>query len=130
MNDDQHKKRQISLGYVAVALLLIFGLQFLFVRGMNREIPYSEFKQYLDQGMLRDLSVSPTDIRGVIVRGETEDAVEEKEMTILFTGMTVYMLHEGLKHMFELSEEQMATIIDDFFTKHYPKLMRREQSGG
>ena len=30
MNDDQHKKRQISLGYVAVALLLIFGLQFLF----------------------------------------------------------------------------------------------------
>jgi hypothetical protein len=63
-----------------------------------------------------------------IVRGETEDAVEEKEMTVLFTGITVYMLHEGLKSMFELSEEQMATIIDDFFTKHYSKFIKREQS--
>ncbi|MFA5055205.1 MAG: hypothetical protein WC562_03405 [Dehalococcoidia bacterium] len=63
-----------------------------------------------------------------IVRGETEDAVEEKEMTVLFTGITVYMLHEGLKKMFELSEEQMATIIDDFFTKHYSKFIKREQS--
>jgi cell division protease FtsH len=72
MNDDQHKKRQISLGYIAIALLLIFGLQFLFVRGMSREIPYSEFKQYLEQGMVGDLVVSQTDIRGVIVRGETE----------------------------------------------------------
>ena len=25
MNDDQHKKRQISLGYVAIALLLMLG---------------------------------------------------------------------------------------------------------
>jgi len=40
------------------------------------------------------------------------------------------MLHEGLKHMFELSEEQMATIIDDFFTKHYPKFIRRETREG
>ena len=72
MNDDQHKKRQISLGYIAIALLLIFGLQFLFVRGMSREIPYSEFKQYLEQGMVGDLVVSQTDIRGVIVRSETE----------------------------------------------------------
>jgi len=71
MNDDQHKKRQISLGYIAIALLLIFGLQFLFVRGMSREIPYSEFKQYLEQGMVGDLVVSQTDIRGVIVRSET-----------------------------------------------------------
>jgi len=72
MNDDQHKKRQISLGYIAIALLLIFGLQFLFVRGTSSEIPYSEFKQYLERGMLGDLVVSQTDIRGVIVRSETD----------------------------------------------------------
>ena len=72
MNDDQHKKRQISLGYIAIALLLIFGLQFLFVRGTSSEIPYSEFKQYLELGMLGDLVVSQTDIRGVIVRSETD----------------------------------------------------------
>jgi len=62
-----------------------------------------------------------------IVRGETEDAVEEKEMTVLFTGVTVYMLHEGLKHMFELSESQMVGIIENFFTNYYPKFIKREQ---
>ena len=62
-----------------------------------------------------------------IVRGETEDADEAKELSILFTGVTVYMLHEGLKHMFELSENQMVGIIDDFFTNYYPKFIRREQ---
>ncbi len=72
MNDDQHRRRQISLGYIAIALLLIFGLQFLFMRGMSREIPYSEFKQYLDQGLVRDLVISPTDIRGVIVQSEQQ----------------------------------------------------------
>jgi hypothetical protein len=62
-----------------------------------------------------------------IVRGETEDADEAKELSILFTGVTVYMLHEGLKHMFELPENQMVGIIDDFFTNYYPKFIRREQ---
>ena len=62
-----------------------------------------------------------------IVRGETEDAIEEKELTVLFTGITVYMLHEGLKHMFELSESQMVSIIDDFFTNYYPKFIKRAQ---
>ena len=72
MNDEEHKKTQISLGYMAIALLLIFGLRFLFARNMSREIPYSEFKQYLEQGMVGELVVSQTDIRGVIVRSETE----------------------------------------------------------
>ena len=61
------------------------------------------------------------------MRGETEDAIEEKELTVLFTGITVYMLHEGLKHMFELSESQMVSIIDDFFTNYYPKFIKRAQ---
>ena len=72
MSDDQHKKRQISIGYVALGLLLIFALQFFMVRGVSREIPYSEFKQLLAQRMVSDLTVSPTDIRGVIVHSERE----------------------------------------------------------
>jgi len=74
MNDDQHKKRQISLGYVAIALLLIFGLQFLFMQGKvgTQQIPYSQFKQYLEQGLISDVAISPTDIRGVIVHSENE----------------------------------------------------------
>jgi hypothetical protein len=65
-----------------------------------------------------------------IVRGDTTDAIEEKEMTVLFTGVTVYMLHEGLKRMFELSEDQMVGIIDDFFTNFHPKFIRQEQPEG
>ncbi|MFA5375064.1 MAG: hypothetical protein WC455_04830 [Dehalococcoidia bacterium] len=65
-----------------------------------------------------------------IVRGEIEDANEEKELAVLFTGITVYMLHEGLKHMFELSESQMVGIIDDFFTNYYPKFIKRAQPEG
>jgi len=72
MSDDQHKKRQISLGYVVLGLLLIFVLQFFMVRGVSQEIPYSEFKQYLEQGMVRDLTLSPTDIRGTLVRSEQD----------------------------------------------------------
>ncbi|MBN1835918.1 MAG: ATP-dependent zinc metalloprotease FtsH [Spirochaetales bacterium] len=72
MSDDQHKKRQISLGYVALGLLLVFVLQFFMVRGVSQEIPYSEFKQYVEQGMVRDLSLSPTDIRGTLVRSEQD----------------------------------------------------------
>jgi len=60
-----------------------------------------------------------------IVRGDNKDKDEAKELTIMFTGITVYMLHEGLKHMFELTEDKMVSIIDDFFTNYYPKFARR-----
>ena len=63
-----------------------------------------------------------------IVRGEKGDKDEAKDLTVMFTGITVYMLHEGLKHMFELSEDKMASIIDDFFTNYYPKFVRRGMS--
>jgi cell division protease FtsH len=69
MSDEQHKRRQISLGYVAIGLLLVFGLQFLLFRGVSKEIPYSAFKQYIDKGQVRDLVISPTDIRGTLTNG-------------------------------------------------------------
>ena len=65
-----------------------------------------------------------------IVRGEKEDKDEAKDLTVMFTGITVYMLHEGLKHMFELSEDKMVSIIDDFFTNYYPKFVRRGEMEG
>ena len=88
MSDDQHRKRQISLGYVVLGLLLIFVLQFFMVRGVSQEIPYSEFKQYLEQGKLRDLTLSPTDIRGTLVRNEQDqqtfvtNRVEDPELVV------------------------------------------------
>jgi len=65
-----------------------------------------------------------------IVRGDAKDADEEKELSLLVSGITIYMLHEGLKHMFELSEDKMTEIINDFFTKYYPKFIKREPPAG
>ena len=65
-----------------------------------------------------------------IVRGDKEDKDEAKELTVMFTGITVYMLHEGLKHMFELTEDKMVSIIDDFFTNYYPKFVKRMPQEG
>jgi hypothetical protein len=65
-----------------------------------------------------------------IVRGDVEDADEAKELSILVSGITIYMLYEGLKHMFELSEDQMFDIINDFFKNYYPKFIKRVQPEG
>lgn len=65
-----------------------------------------------------------------IVRGDKEDKDEAKELTVMFTGITVYMLHEGLKHMFELTEDKMVHIIEDFFTNYYPKFVKRMPQEG
>jgi cell division protease FtsH len=73
-NDDRSKRTQISLGYILIALLLVFGLQFVLGRGNPSIIPYSEFKQALEQGQVREVVISPTDIRGVLAKGnQTED---------------------------------------------------------
>jgi hypothetical protein len=65
-----------------------------------------------------------------IVRGDAEDTDEAKELSVLVSGITIYMLHEGLKRMFELSESQMAIIIEDFFANYYPKFIKRGQTEG
>jgi hypothetical protein len=65
-----------------------------------------------------------------IVRGDTEDADEAKELSVLVSGITIYMLYEGLKHMFELSESQMFDVINDFFKNYYPKFIKRGQAEG
>ena len=73
-NDDRSKRTQISLGYILIALLLIFGLQFVLGRGNPSIIPYSEFKKALEQGQVREVVISPTDIRGVLAQGgQTEE---------------------------------------------------------
>jgi len=64
-----------------------------------------------------------------IVRGDTDDAYEAKELGVLVSGITIYMLYEGLRHMFELSEEQMTGIIEDFFKNYYPKFIKKGQPG-
>ena len=60
-----------------------------------------------------------------IVRGDAEDADEAKEVSLLVSGIVIYMLNDGLKRMFELSESEMMGIIENFFKNYYPKFIRR-----
>jgi len=60
-----------------------------------------------------------------IVRGDGALADEARELSLLVSGVTMFMLHEGLKHMFELSEGEMEAVIEDFFLNHYPKFFKQ-----
>jgi len=67
MNDDQHKKRQFSLGYMTLGLLLIMGLQYMLFEGASNQIPYSDFKQQLAQGKIREVVISQNQINGIML---------------------------------------------------------------
>jgi cell division protease FtsH len=66
MNPDQHKKTQFSIGYVIAGLLLIFGLQWFLGGGLTPDIAYSDFKRALANGKVQQVTVSPTEIQGVL----------------------------------------------------------------
>jgi cell division protease FtsH len=73
MNDEKHKKTQFSLGYVFLALLVIFAMQSYFAQRTTGVIAYSEFKQYLERDMVRELVITPT-----AIRGQLETSADEK----------------------------------------------------
>ena len=66
MNTDQHKKTQFSIGYVLAGLLLIFGLQWFLGGGLTPELAYSDFKRALADGKVQQVTVSPTEIQGIL----------------------------------------------------------------
>jgi cell division protease FtsH len=72
MNDDRQKRTTFSLGYILIALVVIFGLQFLMTRGNTREIPYSEFKQMVEKGQVKEVVITTTDIRGLQTVGNNQ----------------------------------------------------------
>jgi len=74
MNPDQHKKTQFSIGYVLAGLLLIFGLQWFLGGGTTPDIAYSDFKRSLADGKVQQVTVSPTEIQGVL-----KDAVGKEQ---------------------------------------------------
>jgi cell division protease FtsH len=77
MNDEKQKRTTFSLGYILIALAVIFGLQFLMTRGTTKEIAYSEFKQLVDKGQIKEVVITSTDIRGQLSAGggETESFI-------------------------------------------------------
>jgi cell division protease FtsH len=80
MNDDRQKRTTFSLGYILIALVIIFGMQFLMTRGTTREIPYSEFKQLVEKGQVKEVVITSSDIRGqqTVAGNQTESFVTNR----------------------------------------------------
>jgi len=57
-----------------------------------------------------------------IARGKDVDALELMEISIEITGSITFMLFDGIRRMFELSEKDMDGVILDFYTNHFPKI--------
>ncbi len=66
MNPEQHKKTQFSLAYFLIAMFILFGLQWFFIAQASTEIPYSDFKKYLDQGLIKEVVISSNTIKGLM----------------------------------------------------------------
>jgi cell division protease FtsH len=65
-NPDQ-QKTQYSMFYVVAGLVLVLGLQWLMGGGRSIDIAYSDFKKALSRGKVQDITVSPTDIQGIMI---------------------------------------------------------------
>ena len=61
------KKTQLSIWYFILAMLLVLFLQSLWTETATVErIPYSEFRQYLEDGQIAEVVVSETTVRGTL----------------------------------------------------------------
>ena len=61
------KKTQLSIWYFILAMLLVLFLQNLWTESATVErIPYSEFRQYLEEGRIAEVVVSESTVRGIL----------------------------------------------------------------
>jgi len=58
-----------------------------------------------------------------IARGENADITEQLQISGYIVGGTIY-LFDGIGQMFELSEEEMAGLIEEYFTQYVPGTLR------
>ncbi|NOY08355.1 MAG: ATP-dependent metallopeptidase FtsH/Yme1/Tma family protein [Spirochaetes bacterium] len=80
MDSDQHKKTQISLVYFLAAMVILFAFQWIFLAGSTREVAYSDFKAYLNKGLIKAVVISPTTIKGTM-----SDPTGKSDKPVLFS---------------------------------------------
>jgi len=73
-NKETQKKLNFSISYVLLAFVIMYIIQTLLVQGDIEKIPYSEFKYLLTEGRIKECTVSPQKIFGVMF----EDGVAEE----------------------------------------------------
>jgi cell division protease FtsH len=59
-------KARFSIGYFLITMMLIFYMQQYLFSGKVETIPYSQFKQYLDEGTVDKVTIGPDNIRGIL----------------------------------------------------------------
>jgi cell division protease FtsH len=65
------KKTQLSIWYFILAMLLVMFLQSLWTESTTVErIPYSEFRQYLEDGRIAEVVVTESTVRGILSEPE------------------------------------------------------------
>ena len=75
------KKTQLSIAYAVLTLLLLLSLQSLY-ENRDENVPYSTFRQWVQEGMVREAIVGTEVIRGTVMdrgeeRGFTTNPVED-----------------------------------------------------
>jgi cell division protease FtsH len=110
MNPDQHKKTQFSIFYVVAGLLVILALQWFIGGGMATEVAYSDFKRALNDGKIRELTVSPTEIQGSMV-GQNGQTLAFHTLRIDEPDLVKQLADKGVKFTGKSSGSILGSII-------------------
>ena len=73
-------KAHFSIWYFLMAILLFSYLQQYFLSAKVETIPYSQFKQYMAEGILSKLTIGPENIRGTL-KGKGKKPGQDQEFT-------------------------------------------------
>ncbi len=73
------KKLSFSFWYILVAFLIMYLIQSMMVQQNVKQIPYSEFKQLLRKGQIKECKVSPDKIVGVMLQPPSRAATRKDE---------------------------------------------------
>ena len=99
------KKQQFSVWYVLLAVLVLLTLQNYF-SSHTETLAYSDFKVLLAEGKLEELSISNTDIRGVVNTSDLRDLLPREQVE------TLQQMGDG-RHAFVTLRVQDDGLIDD-----------------
>ena len=64
--------------------------------------------------------------RNILKIARKKDTGMLMEAVITIAGTTIHSLFPGIRRMFNLSEREMAEIIEDFFVNYYPRFIKKE----
>lgn len=65
------RKLNFSIWYILLAFLIMYLIQSLLIREDVQKIPYSKFKQLLRDGKIKECTVSPEKIAGIMITDES-----------------------------------------------------------